>query len=57
MSKIKEEIIEFTATETISDIKYMLRKLEFSDEVVSKVYNILIETAPDLNPWLNKEVE
>lgn len=63
MSKTKQEEqiimskITWKQIATISDIQYMLRKWEFSDEIINKIEAILNDNALEFNPWLNEEVE
>ena len=55
MDLSKKQVIEEADYATISDIQYMLRKWEFSAQVINKIEAILHDNALELNPWLNEE--
>jgi len=56
MSKIKDKI-NMSKRDALSDVQYMLRKWEFSNEVINKIEAILYDNSLELNPWLNIEEE
>ena len=55
MDLSKKQVIEEADYATISDIQYMLRKWEFSAQVINKIEAILHDNALELNPWLNDD--